>query len=242
MRFLLVLAAMAGARAQKAENTDRLERIKQRAIDDFATVPNYVCVDSIERSLSIRGESRFRRLDRVHAELAHIEGADRFSWLGDSTFQSRSPTQMIGYGASFGGDFADNHALIFKKNDTKASYAGRATMDGRSALRYEYDAPRGALGVANPDSPASRQHGARSGSIRKHSTSYKSISRATPSHRIWPVQAISDTTTYWRVLIGQRIALLPHSSEFRLTPTPMEPGDEIRRFSRIAASTLRKAL
>jgi hypothetical protein len=31
------------------------------------------------------------------------------------------------------------------------------------------------------------------------------------------LQAISDSTTYWRVLIGARIALLAHNSEFRLT-------------------------
>jgi hypothetical protein len=37
-----------------------------RAMQDLAGVPNYVCVDSIERSLWIPGERQFRRLDRVH--------------------------------------------------------------------------------------------------------------------------------------------------------------------------------
>ena len=65
-------------------------------MEDLASIPNYVCVDSIDRSLFIPGESEFRRLDRVHLELAHIEGADRFSWLGNSNFQSRAPTLMVG--------------------------------------------------------------------------------------------------------------------------------------------------
>ena len=67
------LAIIAGASAQT------LEQIKLRAIEDLAGVPNYVCVDSIDRSVLIPAQRQFRRLDQVHLELAHIEGADRFS-------------------------------------------------------------------------------------------------------------------------------------------------------------------
>jgi len=114
VRFL-VLAVMAGAWAQGNDpsspegipSTGLLEQIKQRVIEDLAGVHNYVCVDSIERSLWISGERQFRRLGRMHDEVAHIAGADRFSWLGNSTFNSRNPSTMVGYGASFGGSFAD---------------------------------------------------------------------------------------------------------------------------------------
>jgi hypothetical protein len=222
MRFLLALAVMAGAWAQtkdasSPESAGLLERIKQRALEELASVPNYVCVDSIERSLSIPGERSFRRLDRLHVELAHIEGADRFSWLGNSTFQSRSPTAMIGYGASFGGDFADNRGLVFKNSGTKISYAGRVTMDGRPALRYDYDDPRGALGVAN-----GTQTGFASarGSFWIDPETLDLLQIDIEGYAIPTnvgVQSISDNTTYWRVLIGNRSVLLAHSSEFRLT-------------------------
>ena len=154
MRLALVLAVMAGVWAQtndgaSPESSNLLDQIKQRVIEDLAGVPNYVCVDSIERSMWIPGEQQFRRLDRIHVEVAHIEGADRFSWLGNSTFSSRNPSAMIGYGASFGGSFADNRALVFKSNWTKILYADRVTINGRTALRYEYDAPRGALRLMN---------------------------------------------------------------------------------------------
>lgn len=217
------MLAIAGAWAQTTEDassperTGLLERIKQRAIEDLASVPNYVCVDSIERSLSIPGERQFRRLDRVHLELAHVDGADRFAWLGNSVFQSRSPTVMVGYGASFGGDFADNRALVFKDNSTRISYAGRATMDGRPALRYEYDHPRGALGVANGNqSGFTAARGAFW--IDPETLDLLQIDiegYAIPSNLA--VRSISDGTTYWRVLIGKRIVLLARNSEFLLT-------------------------
>jgi len=126
---------------------------------------------------------------------------------------------MLGYGASVGGDFADNRALIFKNKDTKVSFAGRVTMDGRPALRYEYDAPRGALGVAN---------GGQSGFTAARGAFWIDPETldllqidiegyAIPSNLA--VQTISDSTTYWHVLIGKRVALLAHRSEFRLAYT-----------------------
>ncbi len=222
MRFLLALAVMAGACAQTNDASSPgyaglLEQIKQRATADLANVPNYVCIDSVERSLLIPGERRFRRLDRVHLELAHVEGADRFAWLGNSIFQSRSPTVMVGYGASFGGDFADNRALVFKNSSTKISYAGLTTLDGRPALRYEYDAPRGALGVAN-----GKQTGftAARGAFWIDPETLQVFEIDVEGYSIpadLAVRSISDRTKYWRVLIGNRIVLLAHNSEFSLT-------------------------
>ena len=186
-------------------------------MEDLAGVTNYACVESIERSLWIPGESRFRRLDRVHVEVAHIEGADRFSWLGNSTFSSRNPSAMVGYGTSFGGSFADNRSLVFKSNWTKISYAGHITVNGRPALRYEYDAPRGALRLTNGNLSG---YTAARGSfwIDPETLDLLQIDiegYAIPSELA--VSAISDHTTYWRVLIGQRIVLLAQSSDFRLT-------------------------
>ena len=149
---MLLAVTFAGAQTEDAlspQNTVLLQQIKQRAMGDLASVPNYVCVDSIERSVWIPGELQFRPLDRIHLELAHIEGADRFSWLGNSVFELKSPTDMVGYGTSFRGDFADNRTLVFRNDWTKISYADRVTTDGRPALRYEYDVHREALSVRN---------------------------------------------------------------------------------------------
>jgi hypothetical protein len=221
VRFLLAAAVLARAWAQTSdasspESAGLLEQIKQHATEDLASLPNYVCVDSIERSLWIPGEREFRRLDRVHAELAHIEGADRFSWIGNSAFQSRTPTVMVGYGAGFGGDFSDNRTLVFKNSQAKLSYAGRVTIDGRLALRFEFDHPRGALGVANGNQSGLT---AARGAFWIDPQTLDLLQLDIEGYAIpsdLAVRSISDSTTYWRVLIGQRIVLLPRNSEFRL--------------------------
>ncbi len=190
---------------------------QQRAVADIATVPNYVCVDSTERSVAIPAEHQFRRLDRVHLELAHIEGADRFSWLGNSAFQSRTPTAMIGYGTSFGGDFADNRALVFKNRSTNISYAGPETVDGRPALRYQYDGPQAALSVKNRNQSG---FAAARGAFWIDPETLDLLQMDIEGYAIpsnLAVRSISNTTSYWRVIIGKHIVLLARNSEFRLT-------------------------
>jgi hypothetical protein len=222
VRFLLVLVVIGGAWAQTndaspPETTSLLDQIKQRAIQDLADVPNYVCIDSIERSLWIPGERQFRRLDRVHVEVAHVEGADRFSWLGNTSFQSRNPTAMVGYGASFGGSFADNRALVFKNGRTKLSYVGRVSINGHPALQYDYDASWGALAVVNGNQSGNAP--AR-GSFWVDSETLDLLQIDIEAYAIpskLETRAISDRTMYWRVLIGKRVALLANNSEFRLT-------------------------
>lgn len=141
--------------AQRGESTGLLQKIDRRAIGDLAGIPNYVCVDSIERSLWIPAERQFRRLDRVHVEVAHIEGADRVGWLDNSIFESSSTAEMAGYGASFDGDFADTRALVFRKVSiigtgwTRIQYSGRVSINWRPALRYDYDSVRPVLKVTN---------------------------------------------------------------------------------------------
>jgi len=203
--------------AYSPENTVILEQINQRAMADLASVPNYVCVDSIERSVWIPGEHQFRRLDRIHLELAHIEGADRFSWLGNSVFELKSPTEMVGYGTSFRGDFADNRTLVFRNDWTKISYAGRVTTDGRSALRYEYDVHRGALAVRNGNQSGLA---AARGAFWIDPETLDLLQIDMEGYDIpakLALRSAVDHTMYWQVLIGQRKALLARSSEFLLT-------------------------
>jgi len=222
MRFALGLVAVAISAAQtednsSTQNTVLLQQIKQRAISDLGSVPNYVCVYSIERSLWIPDEHQFRRLDRLHLEIAHIEGADRFSWLGNSAFQSKAPTAMVGYGASFSGDFADNRALVLASRWTRISYSGQVTLEGRPALRYEFDVHRGVLAVSNASQSG---FAAARGAFWIDPETLDVLQIDLEAYDIPPglkIGSIVDRTMYWPVLVGGRRVLLARRSELLLT-------------------------
>lgn len=224
MRVVLVLVTVAVAAAQtedssSPEDTVLLTRIQQSALEDLSRIPNYVCFDSIERSLWIPGEREFRRLDRMHLELAHIGGVDRFSWLGDSAFQSKTPSEIVGYGASFRGDFADNRALVFKNRWTRIRYTGRETIEGRPAMRYEYEVPRNRGGLAVAIGSDSGFVAAR-GAFWVDPETLDLLRIDVEGHDIpasLSLQSAVARTTYWRVLIGERGVVLARNSEFLLT-------------------------
>ena len=216
----LMIIAISGVQTEdnsSTQNTILLQQIKQRAIADLGSVPNYVCVDSIERSLWIPNERQFRRLDRLHLEIAHIEGADRFSWLGNSAFQSTAPTAMVGYGASFSGDFADNRALVLASRWTTISYSGRVTMEGRPALRYEYDVHRRVLAVRNGDQSGVA---AARGAFWIDPEALDVLQIDLEAYDIpasLAIRSIVDHTMYWPVLVGGQRVLLARRSELLLT-------------------------
>jgi hypothetical protein len=224
----LVVIAISAAQTEdssSAESAVFLQQIKQRVSADLGSVPNYVCVDSIERSVWIPEESRFRRLDRLHLEIAHIEGIDRFSWLGNSAFQSKAPTSMVGYGVSFRGDFADNRALVFNNDQTRISYVGRVTIEGRPALHYEFDAHRRALAVR---SAYQSGFAAARGAFWIDPETLDVLQLELAAYDIptsLSIRSIVDRTMYWPVRVGGRRVLLARRSEFLLT----EPDGTLRR-------------
>ena len=57
MLLAIIFAGAQGEDAFSPQNTVLLQQIKQRAMADLANVPNYVCVDSIERPCGYRASA-----------------------------------------------------------------------------------------------------------------------------------------------------------------------------------------
>jgi hypothetical protein len=124
---------------------------------------------------------------------------------------------MVGYGTSFRGDFADNRALVFKNDGTKISYIGRVMIEGRPALRYEYDAHRKALAVKNADESG---FAAARGAYWIDPETLDVLQIDLEAYEIPPslaIRSIVNRTMYWPVLVGGRTVLLARRSEFLLT-------------------------
>jgi hypothetical protein len=91
------------------------------------------------------------------------------------------------------------------------------TMNGRLALQYDYDAPSGALTVINGNQSG---YAAARGSFWVDSETLDLLQIDIEAYAIpskLEMRSISDDTMYWRVLLGTRVVLLAHNSEFRLT-------------------------
>ena len=222
VRVTLLLALIAGSWAGTDDNVAQrgaaaLPEIKRRALADLANVPNYVCVDTIERSVWVPAAREFRRLDRIHLELAHIGGADRFAWLGNSSFESKSPTAMVGYGVSFRGDFAQNWALVLANDATAIWFEGESSVESHAAWLYRYEVLRGGLAIRDGD---------RSGTAKVRGEFW--VDPETLQLLAIEVQgydlpddlglrSVADRTTYWQARIGKRTAPIARDSVLLVT-------------------------
>ena len=201
-----------------AEPAQTLDQIKQRATRELASLPNYVCIDSVERTRRIPGERGFRTLDRIRVEQAHIDGTDRFSWIGSAAFLGKGQTPT-GYGLNFKGDFADNRVLIFGNPWTTIRFSGEDRVEGRPALRFDYEVPveRGGLSAVINNVP---------GRIPTRGSFWAdpvtaAVLRIDVEGRDIPedlrLKSIVARTMYWQVLIGGRGVTLARNSEFVVT-------------------------
>src|SRR5690349_16289642 len=124
------LQLLAGVKARIAENLDRL--------------PNYTCLQTIERSRRGSRDRRFELLDTVRLEVALVEGKELFGWPGGNIAESRISSLVNGTIGN--GDFALLAKSIFTTSTATFQYAGDSTIAGKSALKFDYTVPLQASG------------------------------------------------------------------------------------------------
>ncbi len=219
LALFLIAAAASAQDARIPEETLLLARIKAKALEDMARLPNYACIETVERYRRAPQRRDFTLMDRMHIEVAKIGDRERFAWPGKSAFAHDIPADMVGHGASATGDFWGNISAIFSNPDTTFRYSGEGLAGGAPAVRYEYQIPARASGLTVTVGPASGRAGVR-GSFWADPASLDVLRVETEAYDIppeVPAQSAVSRTDYWRVRIGAREILLARRSEFVLT-------------------------
>src|SRR5579871_3610686 len=102
--LLLLLVEGAGSVDQHGE---LLAQIRRHMADNLASLPNYTCRETIERTFGQQGAKRFSLLDRLRLEVAYVSGRELYAWPGATSFDDRGIEQLVGGGGAIGtGGFA----------------------------------------------------------------------------------------------------------------------------------------
>lgn len=135
-----------------------LVRIKQKVRRSLDELPNYTCLQRIERTrlnaeagrrakekIKRRGrtgrESVYLPLDSIDAlevEVALVDGKELYSWPGADGFEDRPLSEIVGFGMVGTGDFANHVRALFVNGVARLDYAGEEVIDARRTLRYDY--------------------------------------------------------------------------------------------------------
>src|SRR6058998_3536704 len=118
-----------------------LVRIQAQATANLARMPDYVCVQTVERSHRPTVKENFKLLDTLRLQVALIGNKEHYAWLDARKFEDRELRDMVGRGAIGTGNFALHAKHVFEPKVAEFKAPREVTHHGRRALRYEYEVP-----------------------------------------------------------------------------------------------------
>src|SRR5437870_12723323 len=79
---VLCAASMAAAQTESPPEVVLLSRIKQHMKARLLQVPNYTCLETVERWQQISASAKFKPVDTVRVEVAEVDGKELFARPG----------------------------------------------------------------------------------------------------------------------------------------------------------------
>lgn len=135
--------AVAGhfAQAQVSPELRLLGQIKQKMAQNLSRIPNYTCIETMERSHRASRNEKFKVADTVRLEVALVNGKELFSWPGAGRFEEKPLSDLVPGGMTSTGDFALHARTVFLTRSPSFQYVGEETLGERRAVRFDYRVP-----------------------------------------------------------------------------------------------------
>ncbi len=211
----LVAAQVAPAQQGLAPEVLLLAKVKLRAAENLERLPNYTCLETIERSRRRVSSRRYELVDLLRLEVGLVNRKELFAWPGSGEFTEQDIADMVGHGAIGNGSFALHARSLFLSGTPEFTYVGERIRDGRATIRWDYRVPLIHSGYRMRVRPQEGIVGYK-GSVWVDAATLDLARIAIevteiPPHL--PVSAASEVLEYRRVPIGGGTFLLPQSSE-----------------------------
>jgi hypothetical protein len=116
-----------------------LARIKTKAKQGLANVPDYTCAETMERYTRSASRYNFRKVDQVNLEVAEIGGKELFAKSGSKTFDDQDLLHMIGSGLIATGMFFHMAKNLIDSPAPRFRYDGQKKVRGRNSSQYDFD-------------------------------------------------------------------------------------------------------
>jgi len=133
-------AAALAAQSELPRPVLLLKRIREHMKSRLEQVPNYTCLETVERSEQVSNAAKFKPLDTVRIEVAEVDGKELFARPGQK-FDESNPAALAKGGFMANGLFALHARALFIRDTARFTYAGEDEIDGRKLVRYDYQVP-----------------------------------------------------------------------------------------------------
>ena len=116
----------------------QLARFKEKVRQDFTGIPNYTCLETIERARRAPPSPEFKHLDTVRLEVSSVAGKELLARPGAQRFEDRDVTSIVTGGTIGSGMFATIARNLFVAGKGTLKYKGKQNLAGRASVRYDF--------------------------------------------------------------------------------------------------------
>ncbi len=228
----LMIAALA-AGPELSPETMLLARIKVRAERNLNRLPNYTCLETIERSRRRVASRKFELIDLVRLEVALVDGREMFAYPGSARFDERDITDMVSGGTIGNGNFAIHARAVFLTNSATFRHLGERIHEGRRTIRFDYRVPMIQSGFKLRVKPSEGTVGYE-GAFWADADTLDLVALEVHANDIpphLPVRSSTEMLRYQMVRIGEEDFLLPQDSDLTLTDIVGNENRNRTRFS-----------
>jgi hypothetical protein len=213
--FLFFVSGILLAQSPEAE---QLMRIRLAAQRNLTRLPNFTCLETIERSRRRLPARKYDLIDIARLEVALVNGKELFAWPGSGQFDDREMRDLIPGGATGNGSFAMHARAVFLGRHTTFDNLGETVLEGKPVYRYSYNVPQ-------PFSGFTIRNGNRSAVVgykgeffidKKNLDVLKLVVQGIDFPPSLEVSEHAETLGFQRLPIGESDYLLPQSSDLIL--------------------------
>jgi hypothetical protein len=220
--WLLWIIAVPPLLAQSLRQEDilRLARIKSAIQKHLQGMPNYTCLQTVERYQKLPNAKSESLIDVLRLEVAYVTGREMYAWPGSTQFEDTELREIVTTGAFSTGAFALHARAIFLGDGTTFQFGGEEDFEGKPALRFDYGTTqfRSGYRIRNPRKGIGAVV-AYHGSIWAHRQTFELLRISVEADDI-PEQieivSANDRLDYQLMKIGAGEALLPRQSEVQI--------------------------
>lgn len=211
-----------------------LARIKLHMNDVLTRLPNYTCLETIERSTRSASKKRFDLVDALQIEVAMVEGKELFSWPGEREFKERDLREIAPTGAIANGSFALHARTIFLSSRPIIKYRGDEPLNGRDTARFEFEISRASSGYHIRIGPIEGVAGQKGTFwVDRESLDLLRLDvEAVDIPDYLPLSSSTESLLYERAKIGESDFLLPKHSELVMIDDKGNASRNVINFSR----------
>lgn len=218
---LLLLAPLIQAQtASRSLTADvlNLAQIRRNVQASAMQVPDYACLETIQRYGRPSPKKPFRHIDTVQLEVGMIGNKEVYSWPGAETFDDITPGEIVSAGTVSTGEFMQLLRAVFIGGTSVITWRGEEELNGRRALRYDYTLPlygyRSRVTMAGGSGDVSLE-----GSFWADAGTLELIrleSRAKEIPPMLPLAEMVSRIDYGKMIVHGRPIWFPQSAELRL--------------------------